>query len=109
MAPKTKHGNETCTKRETWQLRMNIDQNNGAIHIYLNIYILGTIEALWDFGDKQWGQNPLGSLFSPKYKISGKYELNQYSDQYSDVIAEFHVLCLFHCRALFLAPFFTPL
>ena len=77
---KTERSNETCTKRETWQLRMNIDQNNGAIHIYLKIYILGTIEALWDFGDKQWGQNPRGSLLSPKCKISGKYELHHYSD-----------------------------
>ena len=41
MAPKTKHGNETCTKRETWQLRMNIDQNNGYLP---EIYILGTID-----------------------------------------------------------------
>ena len=60
MAPKTERINETCTKRETWQLRMNIDQNNGTIHIYLNIYILGTIEALWDFGDKQWAKKHEG-------------------------------------------------
>ena len=33
------------TKRETWQLRMNIDQNNGSIHIYLKLYILGTIDT----------------------------------------------------------------
>ena len=109
MAPKTERSNETCTKRETWQLRMNIDQNNGAIHTYLKIYILGTIEPLWDFEDKQWGQNPRGSLLSPKCKISGKYELHHYSDQYSYIIAKFHVLCMFHCRVLFLAPFFTPL
>ena len=51
MAPKTKPGNKTCTKRETWQLRMNIDQNNGAIHIYLKIYIL-------DFEDKHGPKSP---------------------------------------------------
>ena len=80
MAPKTERSNETCTKRKTWQLCMNVDQNNGAIHIYLKIYILGTIEALWEFGDKQLGENPRGSLLSPKCKISGKYELHHYSD-----------------------------
>ena len=51
MAPKPERSNDTYTKRETWQLRVNIDQNNGAIHIYLKIYILGTIEA-FDFGDR---------------------------------------------------------
>ena len=53
MAPKLGRSNETCTKRETWQLRLNLDQNNGLIHIYLKFYILGTIETLGDF----WGQN----------------------------------------------------
>ena len=62
MAPKTKHGNETCTKRETWQLRMNNDQNNGAIHIYLKFYILGTIETLWDFVPIVYPQNPRASI-----------------------------------------------
>ena len=60
MAPKTKHDNETCTKRETWQLRMNIDQNNGSIHIYLKFYILVTIETpggQWGgFRGKKWRQ-----------------------------------------------------
>ena len=57
MAPKTKHGNETCTKRETWQLRMNIDQNNGSIHIYLKFYILVTIETPGGFRGKNGAKN----------------------------------------------------
>ena len=57
MAPKPKHGNETCTKRETWQLRMNIDQNNGSIHIYLKFYILGTIETPGGFRGRKWRRN----------------------------------------------------
>ena len=43
---------QQCTKRETWQLRMNIDQNNGSIHIYLKFYILGTIDPLRHLGVK---------------------------------------------------------
>ena len=109
MAPKLEHMNETCTKSETWQLIMNHDQNNGAIHIYLKFYILGTIETLGDFGPIVYPQNPRGPLLSPKCKFSDKYESHHYSDQYSYVIAKFHVLCMFHCRVLFLAPFFTPL
>ena len=45
---------------------------------------------------------------SPKCKFLGKYELHHYSDQDSYVIAKFHVLCMFHCHVLILAPFFTP-
>ena len=41
---------------------------------------------------------------SPKCKFSNKYELLHYSDQYSYVIAKFHVLCMFHCRVLFFYP-----
>ena len=40
------------------QLTMNHDQNNGAIHIYLKFYILGTIETLGDFGPIVYPQNP---------------------------------------------------
>ena len=57
MAPKTKHGNETCTKRETWQLRMNVDQNIGSIHIYLKFYILDTIDTPEGFRGQKWRQN----------------------------------------------------
>ena len=57
MAPKTKHGNETCTKRETWHLRMNIDQNIGLIHIYLKFYILDTIDTPEGFRGQKWRQN----------------------------------------------------
>ena len=61
MAPKLEHSNETCTKSETWQLIMNHDQNNGAIHIYLKFYILGTIDPE-DFGHIVYPQNPRGLL-----------------------------------------------
>ena len=57
MAPKPKHGNETCTKRETWKLHMNIDQSNGPIHIYLKFYILGTIGTPEGFRGEKWRQN----------------------------------------------------
>ena len=57
MAPKLEHLNESCTKSETWQLIMNHDQNNGAIHIYLKFYILGTIETVGDFGPIVYPQN----------------------------------------------------
>ena len=59
MAPTLEHMNETCTTSETWQLIMNHDQNNGAIHIYQKFYILGTIETLGDFGPIVYPQNPL--------------------------------------------------
>ena len=105
MVPKSEHGNETCTKRETWQLHLNLDQNNGQIHIYLKIFILGTVKTLVYFGPIFYTQNLGGSLLPPKCKFSGKYELHHYSDQDSNVIAKFHVLCMFHCCVLVLAPF----
>ena len=108
MAPKLEHSNKTCTKSAIWQLTINHDQNNGAIHIYLKFYILATIETLGLFGTIIYPQNSRGPLLSPKCKCSDKYELHHYSDQYSYVICKFHVLCMFHCRVLFLAPFFLP-
>ena len=57
MAPKTKHGNETCTKRETRQLGLNIDRNIGSIHIYLKFYILVTIETPGGLGVKNGAKN----------------------------------------------------
>ena len=48
MAPKSEHNNETSTKSETWQLLMNLDRNNGAIHLFLKIYILWSIDAPWE-------------------------------------------------------------
>ena len=102
------NSNETCTKSETWQLTMNHDQNNGAIHIYLKFYIWGIIETLGDFGPIVYAQNPRGPILSPKCKFSDKFELYHYSDQYSYVIANFHVLCMFHCRVLFFGAIFYP-
>ena len=40
---------------------MNIDQNNGAIHIYLKIYILGTIGIL--------GINSGAKIFYPTMRL----------------------------------------
>ena len=73
MAPKTKHGNETCTKRETWQLRMNIDQNNGSIHIYLKFYILGTIGTLGGFRGQKWRQKQNAAMKHAQNVKLGNY------------------------------------
>ena len=81
MAPKPEHSNETSTKSETWQLLMNLDENNGAIHFYLKIYILGSIYAPWEFRDQKWRQNQWSRLLTPKCKFSSKNELHHYSDQ----------------------------
>ena len=40
MAHKAENNNATRTEYETWKLLMNIVLNNGAIQLYLNIWIL---------------------------------------------------------------------
>jgi len=81
MAPKSEHSNETSTESETWQLFMNLDQNNGAIHFYLKFYILGSIDGPCEFRGQKWRQNQWSRLLTPKCKFSSKNELHHYSDQ----------------------------